>query len=93
MGVVFLLYCSRTRVLKVQRRAYKLVKQCRTSGSPTLSYVGAFSFIVKSRAPIYIYLTLCLAPSGCPSSLSVVGAHSIGREWAGLILAIFLGKG
>ena len=30
-----------------------------------------------------------MAPSGCDSSLSVVGAYSVGREWAGLILAIF----
>ena len=44
MGVVFLLCSSRARVLKVQRGAYKLVKQCRTSRSPTLSYVAAFSF-------------------------------------------------
>ena len=46
MGVVFLLYCSRARVLKVQRVAYKLVKQCPTSRSPTLSYVGGFSFYI-----------------------------------------------
>ena len=30
-----------------------------------------------------------MAPSECPSSLSVVGAHSVGQEWAGLILEIF----
>ena len=28
----------------------------------------------------------------CPSFLSVVGVHSVGREWVGLILAIFLGN-
>ena len=43
-GGVFLLYCSRARVLNVQRGAYKLVKQCQTSESPTLSYVGGFLF-------------------------------------------------
>ena len=43
--MVFSLYCSRAQVLKVQRGAYKLVKQCRTRGSPTLSYVGGFSFV------------------------------------------------
>ena len=30
-----------------------------------------------------------MAPSGCDSTLSVIGAHTVGREWAGLILAIF----
>ena len=59
-GVVFLLYCSRARVLKVQRGAYKLVKQCRTRGSPTLSYVGGFPFYSPRWAPHYRYLALCL---------------------------------
>ena len=62
--VVFLLYCSRVRVLKVQRGAYKLVQQCQTRGSPTLSYVGAFPFIVQGGAPIYSYLALCLCTVG-----------------------------
>ena len=86
-------YCSRARVLKVLRRAYKLVKQCRTRQSPTLSYVGGFPFIVQGGAPIYRYLALFLDTTRCNSFLSVVGAHSVGREWAGLILAIFWGKG
>jgi hypothetical protein len=29
---------------------------------------------------------------GCPLLLSVVEAHSVGREWVCLILAIFWGK-
>ena len=33
-----------------------------------------------------------LAPLGCPLLLSAIGAHSIDREWVGLILAIFWGK-
>ena len=92
MGVVFLLYCSRARVLIVQKGAYKLIKQCRTSRSPTLSCVGAFPFIVQGGASIYIYLVLCLGTVGCPSFSPVVGAHSVGQEWVGLILAIFWGK-
>ena len=55
-GVVFLLYCSRTRLLKVQRGAYKLVKQCRTRGSPTLSYVGGFPFYSRRWGP-HLYLS------------------------------------
>ena len=37
------------------------------------------------------FLALSLGTVG--SFLSVVGAHSVGREWGGLILAIFLGDG
>ena len=50
---------------------------------------GAFPFIVQGGAPITGIKCYVLAPSGCDSSLSVVGAHSVSREWAGLILAIF----
>ena len=67
--VVFLLYYSRVRVLKVQRGAYKLVKQCRTSRSPTLSYAGAFPFIVQGGAPIYSYLALCHCTVGVVGEL------------------------
>ena len=52
-GVVLLLYCSRARVLKVQMGAYKLVKQCRTSRSPTLSYVGGFPFYSPRWGPLF----------------------------------------
>ena len=38
------------------------VKQCRTSRSPTLNYVGSFTFVVQGGAPICIYLVLCLDP-------------------------------
>ena len=82
MGVVFLLYCSRARVLKVQRGAYKLVKQCRTRGSPTLSYVGAFPFIVQGGAPIYRYLALCLDTAGVQFVL-VSRRGPLGRSGAG----------
>ena len=99
-GVVFLLYCSRAQVLKVQRGVYKLVKQCRTSRSPTLSYVG--SFIVQGGAPIYKYLALCLGTVGVHfvlvSRRGPLGWAGVGRFdpsdllGQGLILAIFLGN-
>jgi len=54
--------------------------------------LGAFPFIVQGGAPIYMYLALCLGTVGCPSSLSVIGAHSVSREWGGLILVGFLGQ-
>ena len=90
---MFLLYCSRARVLKVQRGAYKLVKQCRTRGSPTLSYVGGFPFYSPRWGPIYIYLVLCLGTVGVRFVLvslqGPLGRSGVGR----LILAIFWGKG
>ena len=49
--LVFSLYCSRARVIKVQRGTYKLVKQCRTRGSPTLSYVGGYPFYSPRWGP------------------------------------------
>ena len=61
---MFLLYCSRARVLKVQRGAYKLVKQCRTVGVQPFPSWGAFPFIVQGGAPIYRYLALCLDTAG-----------------------------
>ena len=80
---MFSLYCSRARVLKVQRGAYKLVKQCRTRGSPTLSYVGAFPFIVQGGAPIYKYLALCLSTVGVRfvlvSRRGPLGQSGVGR--------------
>ena len=89
-------------MFKVQRGSYKLVKQCRTSRSPTFSYVGAFSFIVQGGAPIYIYLTLCLGTVGVsfvfvsrrgPLSRSGVGRLDLGDLLGQrMILAIFLGK-
>ena len=98
-----MLYCSQARVLKVQRRAYKLVKQCRTSRSPTLSYVGAFPFIVQGGAPIYRYLALCLDTAGVQfvfvSRRGPLGWSGVGRLDPGdllgqrMILAIFLGNG
>ena len=100
MGVAFLLYCSRARVLKVQRGAYNLVKQCRTSRSPTLSYVGGFSFYSPRWAPIYIYLALCLGTVGVSfvlvSRRGPLGRSGVGRFdpgdllGQGMILAIFL---
>ena len=62
-GGVLALLLSRP-VLKVQRGAYKLFKQCRTSRSPTLSYVGGFPFYSSRWVPIYIYLSLCLGSTG-----------------------------
>ena len=59
-----MLYCSRAQVLKVQRGAYKLFKQCQTFRSPILPYVGDFPFIVQDGAPIYIYLSLCIGSTG-----------------------------
>ena len=98
---MFLLYCSRARVLKVQRGPYKLVKQCRTSRSPTLSYVGAFPFIVQGGAPNYIYLVLCLGTAGVyfvlVSCRGPLGWSGVGRLDPGdllgsrMILAIFSG--
>ena len=53
-GVVFLLYCSRAQVLKVQRGAYKpssgVFSRSWTPWSPTVSYVGVFPFIVQGGA-------------------------------------------
>ena len=54
---------------------------------------GAFPFIVQGGAPIYIYLALCLGTVGVRFIL-VSRRGPLGRsEWAGLILAIFRGKG
>ena len=82
-GVMFLLYCSRARVLKVQRVAYKLVKQCRTSRSPTLSYVGGFPFYSSSWCPHYRYLALCLGTVGVRfvlvSRRGPLGRSGVGR--------------
>jgi len=88
-------------VLKVWRGAYKLVKQCRTRESPTLSYVGAFPFIVQGGAPIYKYLGLCLDTAGVQfvlvSHWGPLGRSGVGKLdpgdllGQGMILAIFLG--
>ena len=59
-----MLYCSRARVLKVQMGAYSwssTVEPLRVQLFPTWV---AFPFIVKGRAPIYIYLALCLCTVG-----------------------------
>ena len=100
--MVFLLYCSRARVLKVQWGAYKLVKQCRTSRSSTLSYAGAFPFIVQGGAPIYRYLALCLDTAvvqfvlvSCRGPLGWSGVSRLDPGdllGQGMILAIFLGN-
>jgi len=97
-----LLYCSRARVLKVQRGAYKLVKQCRTRESPTLSYVGGFSFYGSRWGPHYRYLALCLGTIGVriflvsrrgPLDRSGVGRLDLWRSpGQGVILAIFSGN-
>ena len=71
-----------------------------TSWSSSVEPVGvqlfptwaAFPFIVQGGAPLYMYLALWLGTVGYPSSLSVVGAHSVSREWGGLILVGFLGQ-
>ena len=92
-GVVFSLYCSRARMLKVQRGAYKLVKQCRTRQSPTLSYVGGFLFYSPKWGPIYRHLALCLDTAGVQfvlvSRRGPLGRSGVGRLDAGDIL----GKG
>ena len=49
-GGVFALLLS-SPVLKVQRGAYKLVKQCRISRTPTFSYVGGFPFYSPRWGP------------------------------------------
>ena len=101
MGVVFLLYCSRARVLKVQRGAYKLVKQCRTSKSPTLSYVGDFPFYSPRWGPhLQLFSVVPLHRRGCkivlvsrrgPLSRSGVGELDPGDLLAqGMILTIYL---
>ena len=88
-------------MLKVQRGAYKLVKQCRTRVSPTLSYVGGFPFIVQGGAPIYRYLALCL-DTAVVQFVLVSRQGPLGRSGVsrldpgdllgqGMILAIFLG--
>jgi len=100
--VVFSLYCSRARVLKVQRGAYKLVKQCRTSGSPTLSYMVGFSFYSPRWGPhIHISSTMSwhrrvqfvLVSRWGPLGWSGVGrldpSDLLGQ---GMILTIFLGN-
>ena len=88
-------------MVKFQWGAYKLVKQCRTRESPTLSYVGAFPFIVQGGAPIYRYLALCLDTAGVQFVLfnrrGPLGRSGVGRLdpgdllRQGMILVIFLG--
>ena len=90
-------------MLKVQRGAYKLVKQCRTRQSPTLSYVGGFLFYSPRWGPIYRYLALCLDTAGVQfvlvSRQGPLGRSGVGRLdpsdllGQGMILAIFLGAG
>ena len=99
---MFSLYCSRARVLKIQRGAYKLVKQCRTPGSPTLSYMGGFPFYSSRWGPHYRYLALCLGTVGVRivlvSRWGPLGRSGVGRLdpsdllGQGMILAIFLGN-
>ena len=70
-------------MLKVQRGAYKLFKQCRTTRSPTLSYVGGFPFNIPRWAHIYIYLALSLSTVGVPfipvSRRGPLGRSGVGR--------------
>ena len=63
-----------------------------TLGVQPFPTLRPFPFIVQGGAPIYMYLALCLGTVGCPSSTSVVRAHSVSREWGGLILVGFLGQ-
>ena len=66
MGVVFLLYCSRARVLKFRGELTSWSSSVESVGVqpfPTWGG-GAFAFIVLGRAPIYIYLALCLRTVG-----------------------------
>ena len=96
-GVVFLLYCSRAQVLKVQRGAYKpssgVFSWSRTPWSPTVSYVGVFPFYSSRWGLLftYIYRGVLVSPEG-PSSLSVVGpARSVGSGEA--CVRLVLGDG
>ena len=84
MGVVFLLYCSRARVLKVQWGAYKLVKRVEPLGVQPFPTWGTFPFTVQGGASIYIYLALYFG---------TVGVRFVLVSCRGLILAIFSGKG
>ena len=87
-----MLCCSRDRVLKVQMGAYKQYRHCRTSRSPTPSYVGGFLFYSPRWAP-FTYIWRCVLDlSGSPLSSSVVEAHSVSREWDGLSPVGFLGQ-
>jgi hypothetical protein len=52
---VFLLYCSRAQVLKVQRGAYK-PSSSMFSWSRTLSYVGGFPFYSSRWGPLFTYI-------------------------------------
>ena len=65
----------------------------RTYRSPTLSYVGGFPFYSSRWGPLFTYIYHgVLVPPGGPSSSSVIGAHSVGREWRGLSLVGSLGQ-
>ena len=60
MGVVFLLYCSRARVLKSSEGSLQAVSSSvEPLGVQPFPTWGAFPFIVQGGAPIYIYLALC----------------------------------
>ena len=64
-----------------------------TSRSPTLSYVGAFPFYSSRWGPLFTYIYRdVLVPPRSPSSSSVAGAHSVGREWRGMGPVGFLGQ-
>ena len=65
----------------------------RISRSPTLSYVGGFPFYSSRWGPLFTYIYRdVLVPPGSPSSSSVAGAHSVGREWRGMGPVGFLGQ-
>jgi hypothetical protein len=84
-----LLYCSRARVLKIQRGVTSWSSSVELLGVQPFPTWGPFPFIVQGGALITDIKRCFFAPLGCSSSLSVVGAHLVGREWTGLILAIF----
>ena len=61
--------------------------------SPTLYYVRGFPFYSSRWGPLFTYIYRgVLVPPGGPSSLSVVEAHPVGREWRSLSQVGFLGR-
>ena len=89
---MFLLYCSRVRCSKFRGELTSWSSSVEPLGVQPFPTLGVFPFIVQGGASIYIYLALCLGTVECPSSTSVVRAHSVSREWGGLILVGFRGQ-
>ena len=64
LGVVFLLYCSRVRVLKVQRELTSWSSSVEPVGVQPFPTWGTFPFLVQGGASIYRYLVLRLDTAG-----------------------------